>query len=70
MLMLFDSILGLVNDVAIDRGTANTLIYVKGRGVVLNEPSVIAVENHPIGIRWLDNTSSPCQTWVCSPPGS
>ncbi len=42
--MLFDSVLGLVNDVAIDLGTANTLVYVKGRGVVLNEPSVIAVE--------------------------
>ena len=42
--MLFDSLLGLVNDVAIDLGTANTLVYVKGRGVVLNEPSVIAVE--------------------------
>jgi rod shape-determining protein MreB len=42
--MLFDSVLGLVNDVAIDLGTANTLIYVKGRGVVLNEPSVIAIE--------------------------
>ncbi|MEA3409103.1 MAG: rod shape-determining protein, partial [Candidatus Eisenbacteria bacterium] len=42
--MLFDSVLGLVNDVAIDLGTANTLIYVKGRGVVLNEPSVVAVK--------------------------
>ncbi|MCK4512635.1 rod shape-determining protein, partial [bacterium] len=42
--MFLDAILGLVNDVAIDLGTANTLIYVKGRGVVLNEPSVIAIE--------------------------
>ena len=42
--MILDSVLGLVNDVAIDLGTANTLIYVKGRGVVLNEPSVIAVQ--------------------------
>ena len=32
------------NDIAIDLGTANTLIYVKGRGIVLNEPSVVAVE--------------------------
>jgi rod shape-determining protein MreB len=29
-------------DIAIDLGTANTLVYVKGRGVVLNEPSVVA----------------------------
>ena len=31
------------NDIAIDLGTANTLIYEKGRGVVLNEPSYIAI---------------------------
>ncbi|SVC89867.1 uncharacterized protein METZ01_LOCUS342721, partial [marine metagenome] len=33
-----------VNDIAIDLGTANTLVYVKGDGVVLNEPSVVAVD--------------------------
>ncbi len=32
-------------DMAIDLGTANTLVYVKGRGIVLNEPSVVAVAN-------------------------
>lgn len=38
------SFLGLgPNDLAIDLGTANTLVYVKGRGVVLSEPSVVAV---------------------------
>ena len=31
-------------DMAIDLGTANTLVYVKGRGVVLDEPSVVAVD--------------------------
>jgi len=31
------------NDLAIDLGTANTLIYVRGQGVVLNEPSVVAI---------------------------
>src|SRR5436305_15289612 len=30
-------------DMAIDLGTANTLVYVKGRGIVLNEPSVVAI---------------------------
>ena len=34
----------LVPDVAIDLGTANTLVFVKGRGVVLSEPSVVAVD--------------------------
>ncbi|NMC63631.1 MAG: rod shape-determining protein, partial [SAR324 cluster bacterium] len=33
------------NDIAIDLGTANTLIYLKGQGVVCNEPSVVAVQN-------------------------
>jgi rod shape-determining protein MreB len=32
------------NDIAVDLGTANTLVYVKGEGIVLNEPSVVAVE--------------------------
>src|SRR3569833_2641149 len=31
------------NDLYIDLGTANTLIYVRGKGIVLNEPSVVAV---------------------------
>jgi rod shape-determining protein MreB len=43
--MLLDPIVGLFsNDLAIDLGTANTLVYVKGRGIVLNEPSVVAVK--------------------------
>jgi rod shape-determining protein MreB len=33
------------NDIAIDLGTANTLIYVKGKGIVLNEPSVVAIRH-------------------------
>jgi len=42
--MLLDPIFGLFsNDLAIDLGTANTLVYVKGKGIVLNEPSVVAV---------------------------
>ena len=31
------------SDLAIDLGTANTLIYVRGKGIVLNEPSVVAI---------------------------
>ena len=34
----------ITNDVAIDLGTANTLVYVKGHGIVVNEPSVVALE--------------------------
>jgi rod shape-determining protein MreB and related proteins len=35
------------NDLSIDLGTANTLIYVKSRGIVLDEPSVVAIQNEP-----------------------
>src|SRR3954462_3224039 len=37
----FSAFLG--RDMAVDLGTANTLVYVRGRGIVLNEPSVVAV---------------------------
>ncbi len=42
--MLFRSIRGMFsNDLSIDLGTANTLIYARGQGIVLNEPSVVAI---------------------------
>lgn len=44
--MLFDSFLGwFSNDVAIDLGTANTVIYIKGKGIISNEPTVVAIQN-------------------------
>ncbi|MBN9412741.1 MAG: rod shape-determining protein [Candidatus Paracaedimonas acanthamoebae] len=40
---MFRKLLGMMSsDMAIDLGTANTLVYVRGRGIVLNEPSVVA----------------------------
>ncbi len=48
--MFFDPILGLFsNDLAIDLGTANTLVYMKGKGIVLSEPSVVAVRRDERG---------------------
>ena len=55
---MFSSLFGVIsNDIAIDLGTANTLIYMKGKGIVLNEPSVVALRNvggrkvvHAVGI--------------------
>src|SRR5512133_2766924 len=48
--LLFDFILGkFSNDIAIDLGTANTLVYVKGKGIVLSEPSVVAVHKNAKG---------------------
>lgn len=44
--MIFSSLSGIFsNDMAIDLGTANTLVYVRGRGVLLSEPSVVAVKH-------------------------
>ena len=41
---MFSSLFGVIsNDIAIDLGTANTLVYMKGKGIVLNEPSVVAL---------------------------
>src|SRR6516225_8019901 len=39
------------NDIAIDLGTANTLVYVKGRGIILDEPSVVAVQKNYRGMQ-------------------
>jgi rod shape-determining protein MreB len=51
---MFNYILGFFsNDLAIDLGTASTLIYVKGRGIVCNEPSVVAVKKDGKGKRVL-----------------
>ena len=44
---MFSRLLGMLSaDMAIDLGTANTLVYVKGRGIVLNEPSVVSIRIH------------------------
>ena len=48
--MLLDPIFGLFSsDLAIDLGTANTLVYVRGNGIVLDEPSVVAVRRNGRG---------------------
>ena len=33
-------------DIGIDLGTANVLIYIKGQGIVLNEPSIVAIDSY------------------------
>ncbi len=41
---MFKKVLGMFsNDLAIDLGTANTLVLVKGQGITINEPSVVAI---------------------------
>lgn len=48
--MIFNKIVGLFsNDLSIDLGTANTVVMAKGRGIVINEPSVVAVKMEKFG---------------------
>src|SRR2546425_2488125 len=43
-LMFYNVLAGMFsNDLAVDLGTANTLVYVRGEGIVLNEPSIVAI---------------------------
>ena len=50
--MVFDAFWGLFStDLAIDLGTANTLVYVKGKGVLFSEPSVVAIQRDSKGGR-------------------
>ncbi len=48
--MFFDKLIGIFsNDMAIDLGTANTLVLVKGEGIIINEPSVVAIQSDKMG---------------------
>ncbi len=48
--MLLNKLFGFFsNDMSIDLGTANTIVIVKGKGIVINEPSVVAVQKNPSG---------------------
>jgi len=48
--MIFNKLIGLFsNDLSIDLGTANTIVIAKGRGIIINEPSVVAVKTERYG---------------------
>jgi rod shape-determining protein MreB and related proteins len=48
--MIFSKLVGLFsNDLSIDLGTANTIVIAKGRGIIINEPSVVAVKTEKYG---------------------
>lgn len=52
MLNIFNALLGIFsNDLAIDLGTANTLVYLRGKGIVVSEPSVVAVQKDASGTK-------------------
>ena len=60
------------NDLAIDLGTANTLIYMRGKGIVLNEPSVVAIrqEGGPSGKRTIAAVGHEAKVMLGKVPGN
>ena len=69
--MVLNFLLGMFsNDLAIDLGTANTLIYVKGEGIVCNEPSVVAVQKDARGGRRVLSVGAEAKKMLGRTPGS
>ncbi len=68
---MFDWLYGLFsNDLAIDLGTANTKVYVKGKGIVACEPSVVAVQREPRGGRRVLAVGKDAKEMLGRTPGS
>ena len=71
MAKIFDMILGIFsNDLAIDLGTANTCVYVKGKGIVLREPSVVAVKKDNRGNNQVLAVGSEAKRMLGRAPGN
>jgi rod shape-determining protein MreB len=69
--MIFDRLLGAFsNDLAIDLGTANTLVYAKGRGIVSNEPSVVTVQSDTHGVDRVRAVGKEAKSMLGRTPGS
>ncbi|MEY4065883.1 MAG: hypothetical protein RIR26_2091 [Pseudomonadota bacterium] len=68
---MFDWFLRLLShDLAIDLGTANTLVYVKGKGIVANEPSVVAVQRDSRGMRTVKAVGRAAKEMLGRTPGT
>ncbi len=71
MLNLFDVVFGMFsNDLAIDLGTANTLVYLKSKGIVVSEPSVVAVQKDHMGQRKVLAVGMEAKKMLGRTPGS
>jgi rod shape-determining protein MreB len=69
--MVLDRLLGFFsNDLAIDLGTANTLVYAKGRGIVSSEPSVVAVQTDARGTPRVRAVGKEAKSMLGRTPGS
>ncbi len=60
----------LSNDLAIDLGTANTLVYARGRGIICSEPSVVALADGPNGVRRVLAVGTEAKQMVGRTPGT
>jgi len=69
---MFNKIRGLFsNDLSIDLGTANTLIYIPGQGIVLNEPSVVAIKEDKIrGSKMIAAVGTDAKLMIGRTPGN
>jgi len=71
MLNIFNAVWGMFsNDLAIDLGTANTLVYMKGKGIVVSEPSVVAVKTGAAGQRKVLAVGKDAKEMLGRTPGS
>jgi len=71
MVNIFNAIWGMFsNDLAIDFGTANTLVYMKGKGIVVSEPSVVAVKTGAAGQRKVLAVGKDAKEMLGRTPGS
>ncbi|NPA81776.1 MAG: rod shape-determining protein, partial [Epsilonproteobacteria bacterium] len=69
--MLLDQIAGFFsNDMSIDLGTANTIVLVKGKGIVINEPSVVAVMKNKYGKQKILAVGHEAKEMVGKTPGN
>ncbi|MBM2828739.1 MAG: rod shape-determining protein MreB [Actinobacteria bacterium] len=69
--MIFDKLLGLFsNDLAIDLGTATTLVYVKGQGIICSEPSCVAVHRDIRGAKKVLAVGSEAKRMIGRTPGN
>lgn len=69
--MFFDKFMDMLsNDLAIDLGTANTLVYAKGLGIIANEPSVVAVQKDIRGLKRVVAVGKEAKEMLGRTPGS
>ena len=69
--MILDQVIGFFSsDMSIDLGTANTLVFVKGKGIIINEPSVVAIQKNKNGKTRILAVGQEAKNMLGKTPGS